>query len=60
MNGRKVKGQKSINEIFKELNIPYKVVCFETTRRIQDKLGKTVKKKYKAAWRIERVNNDVV
>lgn len=60
VNRRKVKGMKSINEILKEFNIPYKVVCFETTRHIQDKLGKTVKKKYKAAWRIERVNNDVV
>lgn len=51
-----VKSAKALNALFEsEYNLEYRIRVFETTRRFKNADGIQVKKKYKNAWKVERV-----
>ena len=49
-DGKRLRSEKSINAALEELNIPYRVTKFETSRIINGK-----KKNFDAAWKIEKI-----
>lgn len=42
-------------EICRTYNLEYRIRVFETTRRFKNADGTQVKKKYKNAWKVERI-----
>ena len=54
-NGKLLRSKNTLNQVLKEREIYYKIKEFSTTRYIADVSGKKKKKKYKQAWKIEKV-----
>lgn len=51
-----VKSAKALNALFEsEYNLEYRIRVFETTRRFKNAEGTQIKKKYKNAWKVERI-----
>lgn len=51
-----VKSAKALNALFEsEYNLEYRNRVFETTRRFKNAEGTQIKKKYKNAWKVERI-----